>query len=159
MAEARATCKQCKTEMTLQPIDPVCGAQGALKVTLMQLPALVCPNTHRRFALRDFPMVLLDRVAGEEMPKLPAGEKRGLLIKHYHCGACGARLSEGEGREETFDFDVALEGLPRFRVELTVPLHKCTSCGKEQVRSLQEMQELTAPAMARAFKAADLHLD
>lgn len=159
MAEARATCKQCKAEMRLLPIDPTCGVHGALKVTLMQLPALVCPNAHRRFTERDFPMVLLDRVAGEEMPKLPSGEKRGLLIKHYHCGACGARLSAGAGREETFDFDIALEGLPGFRVELTVPLHTCTSCGKEQVRSLQEMQELTPPAMARAFKAADLYID
>lgn len=159
MTATTKTCKQCRAEMSLQRLDPVCGEQGVLKVTLIQLPAFVCPNQHRHFALRDFPMVLLDRVASEEMMKLAAGEKRGLIFKHYHCGGCGAALAKGEGREETFDSDVTLEGLSPFRVELTVPVYKCPSCGKEQVRSLKEIQELAAPAMAHAFKAADLHME
>lgn len=157
MTAASMTCKQCKTGMTLQPLDPVYGEQGAMKVTLIQLPALVCPNMHRHFAKRAFPLLLLDRVAGKDMETLPAGKKSGLLFKNYQCGTCGAALDKGAGREETFDFDVALEDLPPFRVELGLPLHKCTSCGKEQIRSLEEMQKLLPPAMAHAFKAAGLN--
>ena len=155
MAATSMTCKQCRAEMSLQPLDPVCGQQGVLKVTLIRLPALVCPNMHRRFAMREFPIRVLERVAGKEMPELPAGKTSGLLFKNHHCGTCGAALGK-DGREETFDFDVALEGFAPFRVELTLPLHKCTSCGKEQLRSLTEMQKLFPAAMARAFKAAGL---
>ena len=157
MAETRATCKRCQATMTLQSVDPVCGQHGVLKVTLLQLPALVCPNMHMRFAVPDFPALLLERLAGEDMTKVPAGEKRGLLFKHYHCGACGAKLGSGEAREDTFDFDIALKGLSPFRVELTLPLYQCPACGKEQIRSLQELRKLAAPAMARAFEAAGLH--
>lgn len=157
MTATSMTCKQCKTGMSLQPLDPVCGEQGVLKVTFIQLPALVCPNMHRHFATPEFPILVLDRVAGKDMETLPAGKKSGLLFKHYHCSACGAELDKGDGREETFDFDLTLEELPTFRIELTLPLHKCTSCGKEQIRSLDEMQKLAPPAMAHAFKAAGLH--
>lgn len=156
MAATSTTCKQCGAGMSLQPLDPVCGEQGALKITLLRLPALVCPNMHRRFAMREFPIRLLERVAGRDMQELPAGKTSGLLFKDYHCGTCGAALEKGDGREETFDFDVTLEELPPFRVELTLPLHKCTSCGTEQIRSLDKMQKLAPPAMAHAFKAAGL---
>ena len=159
MAGTRAICTRCRAEMTLQPIDPVCGEQGVLKVILIHLPALVCPNVHRRFAVPDFPMLLLDRLAGEEVTKLPAGEERGLLFKHYHCSACGARLGGGEAREETFDFDIALKGLPPFRVELAVPLYRCASCGREQIRSLEKIRKLVPPATAHALKVADLRPD
>jgi hypothetical protein len=157
MTAPSMTCKQCKSGMSLQPLDPACGEQGVLKVTLIQLPALVCPNMHRRFAMPEFPILVLERVAGKEMETLPAGKKSGLLFKNYHCGTCGAALDKGAGREETFDFDVTLEGFSPFRVELTLPLHKCASCGKEQLRALDEVQKLAPPAMARAFKAAGLH--
>lgn len=157
MTATGMTCKQCRAGLSLQPLDPVCGEQGGLKVTFIQLPALVCPNMHRHFATQEFPVIVLDRVAGKDMETLPAGKKSGLLFKHYYCSACGAELEKGKGREETFDFDVALQGLPPFRVEMAVPLHKCTSCGKEQVRTLEEMQHLAPPAIAHAFKAAGLH--
>lgn len=159
MAKTGATCEQCRAPMTLQPIDPVCGERGVLKVTLLQLPALVCPNMHMRFAVPDFPQLLLDRLAGEDMKKIPAGEKRGLLFKHYHCGACGGKLGDGKSREETFDFDIAVKELSPFRVELTVPLYACSACGKEQIRSLPEIKKLAGPALAQAFKAAGLRPD
>lgn len=157
MTATNMTCKQCKAGMSLQPLDPAYGEQGMLKVTFIQLPALVCPNMHRHFAMQEFPILLLDRVAGKDMETIPAGKKSGLLFKHYHCSACGAELEKGNGREETFDFDVALKDIPPFRVEMAVPLYKCSGCGKEQMRSLEEMQKLVPPAMAHAFKAAGLH--
>lgn len=142
--------------MTLQPVDPVFGEQGVLKVVLLQLPALACINQHRRFAMPDFPRLLIDRVVGEEMATLPAARARGWLFKRYACGGCGAKLRSGEGREETFDFDIALAELPPLRVEVTVPLYTCASCGKEQIRSLGKMRKLVPAAMAHAFRAAGL---
>lgn len=156
MTAASMACKKCKAAMSMHPIDPVCGEEGALKVTLIQLPAMVCPNTHRRFAMREFPLMLLERVSTKDLETLPAGKKSGLVFKSYQCGACGAALEKGAGREESFDFDVTLEALPPFRVEVATPLHKCTSCGKEQVRARDDIRKLLPAAMARAFKAAGL---
>lgn len=154
MADTHAKCRQCRTAMTLQPVDPVFGEEGALKVVLMHLPLLICANQHKRFATPDFPRQLLERVSGEEMTKLPAAKADGWLVKRYACGGCGAKLQGGEAREETFDFDVALPELPPLRVEVTVPLEQCASCGKEQIRRLEKMRELLPAAMAHAFQAA-----
>jgi len=145
MSTAAMACRVCKAEMALHPIDPVCGEEGALKVTLIRLPAMVCPNTHRRFAVSQFPILLLERLSGNDIDTLPAGTKSGLLFKRCPCGACGAPLA-GAGREESFDFDVKLESLPPFRVQLATTLYSCTSCGKAQVRSRDDVRKpLPAP--------------
>ncbi|MGQ0750324.1 MAG: hypothetical protein ACT4PS_07310 [Betaproteobacteria bacterium] len=156
MNTASVACKQCKSAMSMQPVDPVCGEEGALKVTLIQLPALVCPNTHRRFVSPEFPLTLLERVSGSDVDTLPEGKKSGLLFKSYQCGGCGAMLEKESGRRETYDFDVLLQELPPFRVELEAPLYKCSACGTEQLRTRDELRKLLPAAMARAFKAANL---
>lgn len=156
MNTASVACRQCKAAMSLHPADPVCGEEGALKVTLIRLPALACPNTHRRFVNPEFPLTLLERVSGRDIGTLPEGKKSGLLFKSYQCGACGAALEKGAGRRETFDFDVALGELPPFRVELETTLYACSACGKEQLRARDEIRRLLPAAMARAFKAANL---
>lgn len=149
-------CRLCEAEMRLQSVGEVSGEQGTLKITFPQLPALLCPNGHKRFAVPEFPMLLLDHLAGEDEAGLPAGEKRGLIFKEYHCGACGAKLGGGNSQVRTFGFDVGFKDVPAFRVELTAPVYKCSACGREQLRSLGEIQELTPPAMAHAFRAAGL---
>ncbi|MBX9812211.1 MAG: hypothetical protein K2Y16_11470 [Burkholderiales bacterium] len=149
-------CKRCEAGMRLQSIGAVSGEQGVLKVTFPQLPALVCPNGHKRFAVPEFPIILLDHLAGEDETSLPSGKTRGLIFKDYRCGSCGAKLAGGDGQARTFGFDIRVKDIPAFRVELTAPVYKCPSCAKEQLRSLEEIQMLTAPAMAHAFEAAGL---
>lgn len=156
MSATHATCSRCGTAMSVQPLDPVCGKHGILKVTIIHLPVLVCANVHRRFAGRDFHMRFLDRILGEELKKIPAADPRGFLFRRYHCGACGARLDRSAMYEGTFDCDIAIEELPGFRVELAVPVVRCGSCGREQVRSLQKIRQLAPRAFLRAFRAADL---
>lgn len=149
-------CKQCGSVMRVQLVGAASGEHGALKVGFPQLPALVCPNGHKRFAMPEFPLLLLDHLAGEDEAKLPAGEKRGLIFKEYHCGSCGAKLGAGDGQSKTFGFDISLKDIPAFRVELMAPVYRCPSCGREQLRSLEEIQSLTPAAMAHAFQAANL---
>lgn len=151
-----AKCKQCDAEMHVQSIGSVSGEHGILKVTFPRLPALACPNGHKRFAMPEFPLRLLDHLAGEDEAQLAVGEKRGLIFKAYHCGACGAKLDAGDGQGKTFGFDIDLGDMPAFRVELPAPVYRCTSCGREQLRSLEEIQGLTPPAMAHAFQAAGI---
>lgn len=156
MTEKQATCRQCRSAMTMQPVDPAFGEEGAVKVVLLQLPALICPNQHKRFVTAEFARQLLEHVSGGEMVKLPAANAEGWLVKRYACGGCGAKLESQESREETYDFDVALADLPPMRVEVTVPLEKCAACGREQVRKLTQLREQLPAAMAHAFQAAGL---
>jgi hypothetical protein len=156
MAAMHVACRECGAGMSVQPLDPVCGRHGILKVTIIHLPVLVCANVHRRFAGHDFHMRFLDRILGEELKKIPAANSRGFLFRRHHCGACGARLDGSAMYEETFDFDIAIGELPGFRVELAVPVVRCGSCGRQQVRSLQKIRQLAPRAFWRAFQAADL---
>ncbi|MBM3357429.1 MAG: hypothetical protein FJY54_06850 [Betaproteobacteria bacterium] len=149
-------CKQCHAEMSQQDLDGVSGEQGVLKVAFQKLPAMVCPNGHKRFVSPQFPMQLLDHLAGEDEAELASGKKKGLIFKEYHCGSCDAKLPSEASGSRTFGFSVGIKGLAPFRAELTAPVYKCPSCGKEQIHSLEEMQGLTPAAMAHAFKAAGL---
>ena len=154
MDPATATCKKCKAEMHLEPLSGVIGSEGSVKVTFPKLPALVCGQGHRRFVRPEFPAELLERLSSNA--EVPAGEARGMLFKSYHCGKCGEKLGAASPAPGTFGIDVGLKGIEAFRVELEVPVYACPSCGKEQVRSLDEFARSTPRAMARAFQSAGI---
>jgi len=151
---ATATCKKCKSEMHLELLSGATGSEGSVKVTFPKLPALACAQGHKRFVRPEFPAELLERLASKA--DVPAGEARGMLFKSYHCGKCGEKLAAASPAPRTFGFNVGLEGVEAFRVELEVPVYACPSCGREQVRSLDEVARGTPAAMARAFQSAGI---
>jgi len=146
-------CSVCKAEMDLARLS-ITGEQSPLAVAVRDLPVLECPQGHRRFALADFPLLLLDHLLEQDEPQLPASTSRGLLFKHFHCAACGAELGRDTDRQHTFKVEIALAGLPPFEVDLTMPVHRCERCGHEQLHSLKELRNRTPAALAHAFKSA-----
>lgn len=151
-----SNCKQCDAPMRLQSIGSVAGEEGALKVSIADFPALMCERGHRKFITRDFPLQLLEQVASGDKTGLPAGKKQGLLFKKYYCGQCGNPLT-AESAPRPFGFDVKLADVPPIRVELTVPVYKCSSCGKEQLRQRGEIEELAPAALAHVFQGAGIN--
>jgi len=154
MAE-NANCKLCDTPLGLKIISPVAGEEGVLKVSIADFPGLECERGHRQFISSDFPMQLLEQVTSGDRVGLPAGEKQGLIFKKYQCGKCGEPLGT-EGEPRPFGFDVTIAGATKMRVELTVPVYKCNSCGQEQVREAGEIEGLAPAALAHAFQAAGI---
>ena len=63
-----------------------------LRIVIADFPALVCERSHRRFITRDFPMKLLEQVAGSDRTGLPAAKKHGFLFKKLHCNQCDVLL-------------------------------------------------------------------
>jgi hypothetical protein len=63
-----------------------------------------------------------------------------------------------QDNRHSFHLTPGYEGQPRFRVEVSMPVFKCTGCGKEQVHSLAEVRKLTPAALVHAFKAAGIKL-
>jgi hypothetical protein len=155
MATKPRACSQCRRETTLTGLEPVSGAEKTLTVKLHGLPVLVCPSGHRQFAHPEFPIWLLEQIVEKDVPKLPAGEGKGMLFKKYHC-SCGAELPSRPDQQRTFPVEVSLRDLAPFRVELTVPVYKCAACGKAQAHSLKELQERAPAALAHAFQEAKI---
>lgn len=148
-------CPVCKVELAWRELDEISGQEGELAVAVHRLPVLECPNGHRQFANEDFALLLLDHLVEQDEAKLPASEAKGMLIKHYHCSSCGERL-DSPAAKRTFHVDVELPDIKPFDVELTLPVHRCARCGREQIHSMKELRSLTPAALAHAFKSAHI---
>lgn len=154
MNAATAVCRKCQSEVNVESLPGVTGDEGGVKVSFPALPALVCARGHRRFVTHGFPAGVLERLS--KGLDVPAGKAKGLLFKSYHCGACDAALDRGATTGRTYGVDVAVEETGPVRVEVTVPVCACPSCGREQVASPEEIAKLVPAAMARAFQAAEI---
>jgi hypothetical protein len=120
------------------------------------MPVLECAQGHRLFALADFPLLLLDHLLEQDEPRLPVSQAKGMVFKHYNCSSCGGELVANDDQSHTFHVDVELPELPRFGVDLTLPVSHCSRCGRDQLHSLKELKTHTPAALAHAFKAAQL---
>ena len=155
MATKPRACGQCRRETSPTSLEPVSGEEKSLTVTLQGMPILACPSGHKQFVHPEFPIWLLEQLVEKDVPKLPAGEAKGMLFKKYHC-ACGAELPAKPERQQAFPIEVRLRDLAPFKVELTVPMYKCGKCGKEQAHSLKELQERAPAALGHAFQEAKI---
>ena len=144
MAIALKTCGMCRGATQLVSVDSVAGDSGPLKITVRGMPALKCAKGHAAPVHQDFLLWLLQETR-ERQASVPAAEAKGMLFKKYHC-SCGKELPGGAGERRTFAFDLAYEGAPGFKVDLEMPVYKC-GCGKEQLRSLDEVRKGVSNAM------------
>lgn len=151
---AERQCPICKAVLVARTLPEITGHEGTLGVKVHRLPVLECPAGHRQFAHPDFPLLLLDRLVEQDEPRLPTSTAKGVLFKQHHCSSCGEKLTDSADEPHTFRVDVTLPQLAPFDVELTVPVHRCRHCGREQLHSLKEVRSRTPAALAHAFKGA-----
>ena len=149
-------CPICKSDTAPARVVSTSGADAPLEVTVRGMPVLECAQGHRLFALADFPLLLLDHLLEQDEPRLPVSQAKGMVFKHYNCSSCGGELVANDDRSHTFHVDVELAELPRFGVDLTLPVSHCSRCGRDQLHSLKELKTHTPAALAHAFKAAQL---
>jgi DNA-directed RNA polymerase subunit RPC12/RpoP len=150
------SCSRCHGDTELTIIGFADGEADSLRIRLKDLPLLTCAEGHRQFVRAQFPAELLEHLTQQEEPELPTGEKKGFILKHYLCEDCGAELEPKPDHRHSFSFDVKLDDLDAFGVELTMPVYKCSACAHEQLHSLDEVRKLTPKALAQAFDAADI---
>ena len=151
----RSHCPLCKAVVELDVLNEINGEEGRLAVRMYRMPVLKCSNGHRLFSHADFPLLLLDWLAQSET-KLPVSAAKGVLIKKYHCAACGEPLSEPDDERHSFRLAVNLPETVPFEMDLTMPVHRCPKCRKEQVHSLKEVRNDAPAALAHAFKSAQM---
>jgi hypothetical protein len=137
-------------------VQDAAGESEPVAVRLHDLPVLTCSAGHRQFVKPEFARKLMEHLMGEDESRLPAGEEKGLLFKHFYCSGCGAELGKQSDHRGTFSFDVALADYAPFRVEVSAPVYRCAQCSREQVHSLKEVRSHTPEALAHAFQAAGI---
>jgi hypothetical protein len=136
----------------LKPLDEVSAENAPLKITATDMPVAKCRHGHASPVDNDFMLWLIHELKDRE-GALPAGSERGMLFKKYLC-ACGAELASKSERRQAFPLELAYEGTAPFKVELEMPVYKCTGCGKEQLHSHKAVQGHTSRAIALLNDAA-----
>lgn len=149
-------CKRCQGEIHLHSVAYADGEASPLKIRLHDLPVFKCEQGHKQFLSPQFPAQLLEHLVQQDEPELPAGEEKGLFKKHYLCESCGKELEAKPDHRHTFSLEVKLAELDPIGVDLTMPVYRCSGCGREQLHSLKEIRKLTPEALAHAFQAADI---
>ena len=147
-------CPRCSATCELKSVASVSAQDGPLKLSFFDLPVFECPKQHRVPVHRDFMLWLIReiRARGEG---LDAGKEEGMLLfKKHLCGACGKPLSAKAERRQAHPFELKYEELSPFRLEVEMPLYKCSACGKEQIRSTKELHGLVPNAMVGVNDAA-----
>lgn len=149
-------CPLCEAPLQLKTLPSFSGDEAPLRLTLHGMPALACDKPHVYFVKPDFPIWLMDHLVQEDAATLPAGDATGLLFKSYLCHDCGKPLAGKADHTHSFNLHLAYEGQGPFRVEMSMPVFRCTGCGKEQIHSLAEVRKLTPAALVHAFKGAGI---
>ena len=160
MTKQLKPCRECGSETTVTTLGSFSGEEGPVTVTVDCMPAVVCAKNHKRFLYAEFAPMLVDFVADpEKIAPQPPAVKRGLIKKHYHCSGCGVELPADPMKKSECSLDATFKEAAPFKIVVRIALYKCEQCGREQVRSNDELAGNAFKAMAHGFRAADIHPD
>ena len=146
MASKIPRCARCSGACELKKLPSVSGEDGPLKVTVLELPVFACPKKHNAPVHGDFMLWLIHEIRARE-GEIAAGKEEGMIFKKHLCGACGKELASKPERRQAFPYELKYEELAPFKLQVEMPLYKCTGCGKEQIRSTRDLHGRVAQAM------------
>ena len=154
---ATHACKICGGEAKLGTLGSFRGEAGPVTVIVNGMPALVCPEGHKRFLYPAFVARLMDLVSDPKaVTPQPPARKRGFFTKRYHCHGCDAELPVTPQKKSERSLDASFKDAAPFKVLIQAALHKCEGCGIEQVLSNDEVSKAAAKALANAFRGAEV---
>ena len=139
-------CSKCSDPNEITTLPSVSGENGPLKATVLDLPVFACAKNHKAPVHRDFMLWLIQEIRAREA-QIAAGKEEGMLFKKHLCGACGKELAPKPERRQAFPYELKYEDLAPFKIQLEMPMYKCTACGKEQIRSTRDLHGHVALAV------------
>ena len=146
MALKISHCASCSGVCALKTLPSVSGEDGPLRVTVLELPVIACAKNHNAPVHRDFMIWLIQEIRAREA-QIAAGKEEGMIFKNHLCGGCGKVLAAKPERRQAFPYQLKYEDLAPFKLQLEMPLYKCTGCGKEQIRSTRDLHGHVPSAM------------
>jgi len=123
-------CARCSSACELKLLPSVAGEDGPLKLSLLEVPVFACAKNHQAPVHRDFMLWLIQEVRAREA-QIAAGKEEGMIFKKHLCGACGKDLAPKPERRQAFPYELKYEELAPFKLQIEMPLYKCSACGKE----------------------------
>ena len=131
-------CARCSGACELKALPSVSGENGPLKLTVLGMPVFACAKNHKLPVHRDFMLWLIQQIRARET-QIAAGKEEGMIFKKHLCGECRKELASKPERRQAFPYELKYEDLAPFKLQIEMPLYKCTGCGKEQVRSTKDV--------------------
>lgn len=151
-------CNTCKAEMQLVRLEPFTGEEGDVRLTLRNMPALVCPEHHKRFVnAADAPKVMDGVLDTDNYGPVASATPKGWFKKHWYCADCAKELPESPDHAEHREIPVKLSDDTEVTAEVEFKVYRCSGCGKEQVHSVDEEAQRAFKAVAHAYRAIDIH--
>ncbi len=139
-------CARCSGACELKALPSVSAEEGPLKLSLLEMPVFACAKDHRAPVHGDFMIWLIQQIRARE-PEIAAGKEEGMIFKKHLCGACGKALAPKSERRQAYPYELKYEELAPFKIQIEMPLYKCTGCGKEQIRSTKDLHGHVPMAM------------
>lgn len=150
-------CMQCKGEMTMTVLDPIAGEDQGVGMRIERMPAMRCPDGHKRFVAPEFALRMMEAfVGGEPLAPLEAAAEKGLLRTRLHCPGCGAELAAPAAERIEARRAIALKGLEAFDVQVAIPKYRCAACGKESLPPAKAVNDRLMKASIQAFRAGQV---
>ena len=146
-------CARCSSACELKTLPSVTGEDGPLKLTMQAMPVFECAKGHKAPVHGDFMLWLIQEIRSREA-QVAAGKEEGMIFKKHFCGACGKELAAKSERRQGYPYELKYEETAPFRLEIEMPVYKCTACGKEQLRSTKDLHGHVAQAMVGVNDAA-----
>ena len=146
-------CAKCSDPCELKTLPSVTGLDGPLQLTVLEMPVFACAKKHKVPVHRDFMLWMIGEIRAREA-QIAAGKEQGMVFKKYLCGECGKELASKSDHRQVFPYELKYEGLAPFKIEVEMPLHKCTGCGKEQLRSTKQLHDHVAQSVMGINDAA-----
>jgi predicted RNA-binding Zn-ribbon protein involved in translation (DUF1610 family) len=153
MALRISHCPMCSAARELATLPVISGEGAGLKLVARDLPVLRCAKNHNAPVHRDFMLWLIQEVRSRES-QIEAGREEGMLFKKHLCGACGKDLASKSERRQAYAYELSYEDLAPFKIDIELPVYKCTACGKEQIRSAKELHAHVPAAIVGINDAA-----
>lgn len=151
-------CRDCGKETRVTNLGAFSGEEGAVTVIVDGMPAIVCTMNHKRFLYPELASQLMDLVGeAEKVAPQPPAVKRGVIRKHYHCSECDAELPVSPAKDAEHTLNATCKNATPFNVVVRMGLYRCERCGREQVRSNEELSASACKAIAHGFRAIDIH--
>ena len=139
-------CAMCSGACELKTLPSASGEAGPLKITVLEMPVFACAKNHKAPVHRDFMLWLIQQIRAREA-QIAAGKEEGMIFKKHLCGGCGKELASKPERRQAFPYELKYEELAPFKLQVEMPLYKCTGCAKEQIRSAKDLHGHVAQAV------------
>jgi DNA-directed RNA polymerase subunit RPC12/RpoP len=146
-------CAKCSDANELKTLPSVTGLDGPLQLTVLEMPVFACAKKHKAPVHRDFMLWLIGEIRTREA-QIAAGREEGMIFRKHLCSSCGKDLASKPERRQVFPYDLKYEELAPFKVQIEMPIYKCTGCGKEQIRSTKQLHDHVAQSVMGINDAA-----